>query len=341
MIEIELASTTGNRRIDNILGGVVGLLEIVFPGRILSYYLTGSYADGSQVETSDLDIELIFKGVLTSQERDLVRDISMQLSLLAQIFIDVHPQGESTLQEKVNYFIKLGGHFIYGEDIRDTIPEISTEKYVHWAAHTPISRMLFWRGVPQFLRYPLEAVNPAEEFYGYAQRELILPDGEHVHSIKEMVAAVGWMATAIIAMKTGRVAIGKENCLRLYLELVADEWAGFVEDAFYKGRNLWHYLIPQEVQDREALREICGRVPLFENHYLNLYRNFLLDEIKSPDRDARRVAIHRLGEIIYPGDEALIALKGLESGDDLELQSEINQAIYNIQEAQSLNEQKG
>jgi predicted nucleotidyltransferase len=67
MPPIPLLATTGHPRIDATLRGIIGLYEIVFPGRISGYYVIGSYADGNPVPTSDLDGLILFKGNFVDQ----------------------------------------------------------------------------------------------------------------------------------------------------------------------------------------------------------------------------------------------------------------------------------
>ena len=68
MSEIALLHSTGNPKADAVTRGVIGILERVFADRVGGYYLVGSYADGSYVSTSDLDVVPIFKGSMTGEE---------------------------------------------------------------------------------------------------------------------------------------------------------------------------------------------------------------------------------------------------------------------------------
>ena len=61
MDSISLENYTGNQLIDNILRGIVGIFEALFPDQIRGCYLIGSYANRSALPTSDLDLIIIFK----------------------------------------------------------------------------------------------------------------------------------------------------------------------------------------------------------------------------------------------------------------------------------------
>lgn len=46
----------GNERTDNILRGIISIFESTFPGCVRGYCVMGSYADKSEVESSDIDL---------------------------------------------------------------------------------------------------------------------------------------------------------------------------------------------------------------------------------------------------------------------------------------------
>ncbi|MCL5998358.1 MAG: nucleotidyltransferase domain-containing protein [Chloroflexi bacterium] len=56
-----LHNTTGQSQVDNLLRGLIGLCELAFPQRVRAYYLVGSYADGSAVGGSDVDVRIVFR----------------------------------------------------------------------------------------------------------------------------------------------------------------------------------------------------------------------------------------------------------------------------------------
>jgi hypothetical protein len=73
----------------------------------------------------------------------------------------------------------------------------------------------------------------------------------------------------------------KSECHNMYKNHIGDEWAPLISDIYVLCRNRGHYVIPLDVSDRQMLRSICERTLQFENYFLGLYREFLLDELSS------------------------------------------------------------
>ena len=126
MDNILLLQSTGNQKVDDILRGTIGIFEAGFPDRIRGYYLVGSYADGTAVPTSDIDMKILFK----NRFRDDVEQKKAQqicdccFGLISPIVGDVTARDEDTVFSKssLRLVIKESSLLIYGEDIRDKIP---------------------------------------------------------------------------------------------------------------------------------------------------------------------------------------------------------------------------
>jgi len=61
------------------------------------------------------------------------------------------------------------------------------------------------------------------------------------------------------------------------------------------------------------LRELCKRTLAFENHYLSIYREYLLAQLRREDEDSRLFAVKRLGETIYADEETIDVLQEAEA----------------------------
>ena len=90
MTVLTLMHSTGHVLTDRIALGLVTVFEHVFPNRINGYYVEGSYADGSAVATSDLDLTLVLRSPLTtSAERELANHLINACKLLSAVELDI------------------------------------------------------------------------------------------------------------------------------------------------------------------------------------------------------------------------------------------------------------
>ena len=58
-----------------------------------------------------------------------------------------------------------------------------------------------------------------------------------------------------------------------------------------------------------------------------IYKDFLLTELRDAQDKDKLLAVKRLGEIIYPDEETLDALKALESCANIEMRGVVNNTI--------------
>jgi hypothetical protein len=167
-----------------------------------------------------------------------------------------------------------------------------------------------------YLTYPLGHIDPYGAFYGFDQWLIPGPGGVDIPSTKVLVATVGWTATALIALQTGRYVRDKSASVELYHEHVGDQWSEFVASVHELCRNRWHYRIPTAERDRRRLRELCEQALAFQNHFLGRYRTYLLSELHSATPHRKALAAQRLAQIRYPDGEVVEALHQLRTVDD-------------------------
>jgi predicted nucleotidyltransferase len=339
MINVSLLNSTGNEKVDKIIKGTIEIFEAVFPGRIRGYYLRGSYADGTAVSTSDIDMTILFKDRFRDDhEEKAARQICASLFLngISPIWGDVVPHDEMELFTKDSTLtpqlgVKEGSVLIYGEDIRDKIPLPSMDAYIRrvmWRAFTFPCRRL--RPNRDYWKYPLDYPDPRHIFYGYVGWDWATERS----SIEALTSAVCALATAIIALECRQYVVTKSGCVRLYKECIDDEWARLLEEIYGVCRGQWEYRIPEKEKDVEFLRNICGRMLAFENHYFAIYRTYLLKELREASDDVKLQAVKRLGEIVYPDEEVVEALKALGICSNEGLQVAVKETIGRIQKAQ-------
>ncbi|HEX6121873.1 MAG TPA: hypothetical protein VFY89_01870, partial [Ktedonobacterales bacterium] len=198
-----------------------------------------------------------------------------------------------------------GSRHLWGADVLAEVPLVPLAVWTRDRMHSSYWRLggLFTR--PRPLAAPLAYPDAGDEFYGYCRRPTRLPTGREVPGTRDLIRAVGWMATALLAHQVGCYVARKSECAPAYRESLGGEWAPLVADVARWVRQEWRYLIPDTAEARARLRAICARTLGFENHFLAIYRPYLLAELASEDAAARARALEALEYM--PLDDATIS----------------------------------
>ncbi len=282
MNSVSLLNSVRNRRVDDIIRGVIGIFESVFPNRIRGYYLKGSYTDGTAVPASDIDVDILFVDSFRSrEEHEKAQQTSEYCSLISPIELELNLYGEGQALRIGLPELKFASILLHGEDIRDKLVLIPLEWWQRSLMHVPYRFFSRIREKPEFLVFPLNYPDPEGEFYGYDIREACAADGGMHPGTKEIINCVGKSALAIIALKANIYVNDKNDCLKQYRTRINDEWTDLIQDVYAKCRRTWEYCVPENTDDRKQLRNIAERTLAFENYFLNLYKKFLLAELES------------------------------------------------------------
>lgn len=83
----------------------------------------------------------------------------------------------------------------------------------------------------------------------------------------------------------------KGDCLAQYQAHIHDEWTPLVTAVFERCRNSWHYRIPENTAERAELQQLCVQTLAFENHFLRIYREFLLTALQQVEAAGQWVAL--------------------------------------------------
>jgi hypothetical protein len=140
-----------------------------------------------------------------------------------------------------------------------------------------------------------------------------------VPSTRNLIRVTGWIATALLAWHAGVYVARKSECHHAYRRHVGDEWAPFIEAIYRLCRVEWGYLIPTDEAERGNLRGLCERTVQFENHFLAIYRDYLLEQLSAGDDLASRSTLWILENIPYCDERVRLAVQTIAERGDSEL----------------------
>lgn len=283
MSDLHLSHSTGVASADRALAGAVGLFEEVFPRRVRGYYLVGSYAYGRPLPTSDLDLKVVFKERFRGPaEEARARRIARQCSLLCQLDLLPVPLPEDRLLRWGASTLKGGSVLVYGEEIRDRMPEEPMANFTRSWMHRSQAGLLAVRGNPPRLELPLRYPDPGGEFFGYDGRPLA--PGSPERGIKALVSCLFFPATAVLAWRHGVRTTRRSEALAGWRERMPEsEWTPLLGEVYERCRERWSYRIPADPAERAWLRGACERALGFERWFLTVYREFLLCELRAEE----------------------------------------------------------
>ncbi|GHO64734.1 hypothetical protein KSC_036260 [Ktedonobacter sp. SOSP1-52] len=284
MPHFTLSHSTNHTQIDQALQQLVERYESSFPERIAAYYLTGSYADESDVQTSDVDLDIIFRERFrNTEERQLaeqLRDAFTTRAKRRQLEFDISLTEEETFRTTgIEPNLKLAGQILFGEDICARYPLLSIEEWAHERMHAVY--YLLTHVYPREARLNLDYPNWSDEFFGYMNRTVTLADGSEVPCTRNLLRTTGWAATALLAFQARKYVARKRDCHLTYRQHIDDEWGTLLESLYTLCRQRWHYLLPTSPQERQQLRGICQLVQGFEQHFMRQYKQFILTELQA------------------------------------------------------------
>ena len=348
MIDVELCTTTGIERVDNLLLGLIALFELSFPARIRSYYLGGSYSDGTAVghdrspNSSDVDLFVIFRGTIEETEHATFEHIVAACRLISPLPLDAHGYSEDDLLQRpgkeapqssfLNALIKVAGLLIYGDDMGALLPPVPYSRYVL----DVIESAVFHLGIPrqrEELAYPLREPlvppltypDPVGEFYGY---DVVPARPDAPSATRVLVAITTWIATLLLALETGRYAGQKSQSIQLCKAYLPNDkrtrLAAIINDTC---KGAWGYRLPGDAEDRKRLRDWCRDTLDLENEFLRLCRHYVLAQLQQGGVEEKRRATRILQSVVYCDTEMMAILKTLAHATDEGTRSGAAQAL--------------
>lgn len=254
-----------NKTADQLIEAVLNLIDLFFPGRVRACYLVGSYAEGTAVPHSDLDLIVIFKGQCLPGEADRLRQLRQIASQLAGKRLDLAPRCEAHLLTNGSTGLKLSGKLVFGEDIRDQIPWEPIEQYQQDARQAFLTYQREIRGAANDVAWPVTAPDFDGEFFGYEKFGIWHGGDQYKAGTRLLINLVCIGATVSLAFLHGERAGSKRQAIELYQELIGDEWGDWLGELYQLAKVDLGYEIPEDTAVRHRLRTLIQKTPEFEN----------------------------------------------------------------------------
>lgn len=318
---ISLIESTGLDQIDLILANVVYQLKLKLLACLRSCYLVGSYAVGEAVATSDLDVLVVYKGILSDIEKQKISEIQAECQQLRSIDIELKLMSETHLFSTGSVRFHTDSLLLFGEDIRAAVPQKPVANHIRDSLYAQYN--LFARVRPQLqtLTVPLAHPDPQGQFYGYDRRSLRTIDGVSHPGIKDLALIVFGAAFALTLRKAGRyVGTGRKSEIAFhYRKQIGDEWTSLVEAIDQQCRQHWNYLIPENLEQQQQLRQLCKQTLNFENYFLEEYKTYLLFHLPQANSFVKIRYLQQLGKLIYYDRAIINLLERLKQDPDFDV----------------------
>jgi hypothetical protein len=295
--------------------------------------LVGSYANGSAVATSDLDMVIVFKYAFMGDEPARCRDLAYNCSLISPVRIDVAPRCETELFRSGSVSLKLASRLLYGEDIRALVPLESLEEYLPQVLSGFFFYTAMLRGEPAHLTYPVDYPDRNAAFYGYERWGVYLTDQLAV-GLRTLVNSMTLAATLLVGLQATRHVGSKRDAIAIYKAMIADAWASLLEDVYVNCKQRWSYDIPDTPADQTELRQLCQRVLAFENYVLARCRGYILEVLASGKEDLQIAIAQSLKKIAYTDSEVEAALERLTRADHIAVRRAGEEALAHLRSIQ-------
>lgn len=254
-----------------IVEALADIFQAALPEHFLAFYLIGSSIEATTTPISDIDGVVFLQNgapktaVLQANELiNALRWVSpLRLDVIAMQLDDPRWLGDPR--------VKLNGHLVVGADVVEQLPMPTKEAYLAWIRPWPINFLAKILHDGQTTR-PLVYPEPNDEFYGYTRlrANVWYPAGVSAGT-KELVAAVGWAAAAIVAQETGAFVTSRSQAIAFYQANIGDHWADYIQEVYDRCGQQWAYAIPNGTRERLQLRAICRQFRDFANFYLKTY----------------------------------------------------------------------
>ena len=330
MSSFELSASTNNPQVDLLLQSLVGIYQAVFPERLRCLYVIGSYSDGSAVPGSDLDVGVVFTEPLTDEQLVQFRQINHALARISPVRLDC---GTVSLQRFTNG-IPAGlkaALVVYGENVFAGLPLEPIERALRRGMSNTFHSLYVLRQRDEGLVYPLKYPDPEGEFYGYERWGTYLGERNFGPGVRSLVTSVTLIASCLVMLQASQPVASKRESVLAYQRYVGDDWTEFVQQAYTLGKETWHYQLPERPKARRQFRGLCAQMLNFENHFLTRCRKSVLDDLTHREKTIQEMALYRLKQIAYSGEDYIMALTTLHAGQEVQLAQSAESILDKLQ----------
>ena len=195
---IVLNFLTGHKEIDRILRDLIGQFESAFPKQILAYYLNGSYAGDYGVQSSDVDLAVIWVADTLQKDIERAQEMVSELSAQALVELDI---GFICANQMVRPSLFFNGQLIYGADIRDRLQVMPLDYWMRERMHAGCWLICHLHNRSGRAYLPFDFPDPDGAFYGYDERIAKSREGDQLRGLKNMMRATSLAATGLIALQ--------------------------------------------------------------------------------------------------------------------------------------------
>lgn len=253
------------------------LLQLSALPSVRASYLIGSQSYGGATAASDLDVAVIVddkqsKAAVVAALEGMPRQPSdVKLDIFAVGLDELPPPRAGKPQELADYretvlTVKYSGLHIYGDDVKNRIPEPTPGQYAMLTAEVPWMFIRRYRQVSELDPHdPLQYPNPTAEFYGYVGPGSFAPN-----TCKPVLSLYTWSAMTALGYLEGEVHWNKRRIVASYGE--HQMWkAADLRVALDKIVDEWLFQVPEDPADRLLLRKICADALTWERHFQQSY----------------------------------------------------------------------
>ena len=255
---VALANSLGDPELDAIVQSSIEIIEQAFPGKVRSYYITGSRVAGLHRPDSDLDLSIVFNATATGDDRAQADRLSGALNRLNR-FAGFGNRHQTWLTPVNVVALKMNSMFLFGEDIREDLDWPDRDRYAYWVLEEGAQSFRRRARQSEYLSFPAAFPDPDDVFKGYFNNR----------GTREWVHAIFWAMTGLIGYRTREFVPHRHAGRDLYRNLIGDKWSNFFDEV--DKASTGYSDPPEPGAAHDLLKDLCERTLDFENYFLGVY----------------------------------------------------------------------